>query len=120
MSFVRYVHHDETARRYLAMDLEARTEPGQAAVSRLDPGRCEPGSGPSIDELSFRVFRVVLYGRKGETLHALSRADGSLSPGAAEALAREFEARYNENESLQQEVDQHIIDSIYGDNSPED
>ncbi len=105
-------HFDASARRVLELRIEASIDPGQKAVTRLDPGACEPEIAPYVEEVRFTVCGVQLMDRAGCSEHLLHRGNGLLSAPAAEALAREFEARYHAEDGLRSEVDLRLLTTL--------
>ncbi|WP_422923705.1 hypothetical protein [Singulisphaera sp. PoT] len=98
-------HWDPVARRWLALEVECEVEPYDPGRRSGPPESCYPAEGGTVTELSVKVLGVRLLDRLGNVEHALRVEDGTLSAGAAIALAREFEARLEPGSRVCNEVD---------------
>lgn len=100
---ILYTHTDSENRVEIDLELDATIDPGQ------DGGRWDPSWPAYVEECSFRVLGVRLLNARGEVENALCVEGGTLPPGAAEALAREFTGRYCREHDLKRQVDAHVM-----------
>jgi hypothetical protein len=103
---IEYSHEDDKVGRVLDLSLIVEIDPGQAGITRLDPGRCEPAIGPSVVIEGIRVLAVT-FGRIDPI--RLSVETGSLSQDVASALANEFEGRWHVDDKLREAIDKHCL-----------
>lgn len=98
-----YVHRDEEARVEFDLVLDPSIDSGQ------DGGRWDPSWEPYVEDCGFRVVGVRLLDAKGQTTDELAAQDGTLPPGAAEALARELKRRYVDDKEFKAAVDRFVL-----------
>jgi hypothetical protein len=104
---VSTTHFDQDAAMLWNLDLDVEIDPGQAAVARLDPGRCEPWRARGVDEIRvLGVPEIALYDRRtGASCRERIRVPAPFS----EILAREFESRLSSDDQLRVTLETQIL-----------